>query len=224
MVVTAIEAFGIFAAVTQKLGAVRIYASHHSCSPYHHWRWAPARHQPLHSEDTLSLSAQTRITDVQLYSLASGALYHKAPLPRRELVNGVTMRGLAAAGLKFSLSSSHPPWQPFSHPSRSATTAKFKTPPVLPTLPCSFRASRVGAFPSHYNPPYDAGGYGGYPGYGQPPNYRPPPGPPPPRDDPFNPPYDNSKPPGYLGGDGDIGYTKDDKGDDYGGPSAVHFR
>lgn len=75
--------------------------------------------------------------------------------------------------------------------------------------------ARAGNFPSHYNPPYDANAYGapygGQPYFGQP-RYAPPPGPPPRGDDPFVPPYEG-KPPGYLGGD-TKGYGSDDDSKD----------
>jgi len=84
-----------------------------------------------------------------------------------------------------------------------------------------------GAFPSHYNPPYNASvpnlGYGYNAPYANGPSgYAPPPGPPPAqRDAPFAPPYDSdSKPPGYIGGDK---YGADSKEDDpfadFDGPS-----
>ncbi|KAJ6613612.1 hypothetical protein B0H10DRAFT_218179 [Mycena sp. CBHHK59/15] len=81
--------------------------------------------------------------------------------------------------------------------------------------------ARMNNFPSHYNPPYNASvpnlGYGynapyaGAPYAGAPytggQTYAPPPGPPPPRDAPFAPP--ESKPPGYTGSG--AGYGADDK-------------
>jgi multisubunit Na+/H+ antiporter MnhG subunit len=65
---------------------------------------------------------------------------------------------------------------------------------------------RMGAFPSHYNPPYNPN-YGGGPGY----SYPAPQGPPPNQEDAFVPPYEN-KPPGYVQGDyrGEAGYGKGD--------------
>jgi hypothetical protein len=79
---------------------------------------------------------------------------------------------------------------------------------------------RMGAFPSHYNPPYNPN-YGRGPGY----SYPAPQGPPPNQEDAFVPPYE-SKPPGYVQGDyrGEVGYGKgdynssDDRED--GGPSS----
>lgn len=79
--------------------------------------------------------------------------------------------------------------------------------------------ARMGAYPSHYTPPYNASvpnlpyGYGNHnsgPYTGQPyqPQYGAPAGPPPGHDDPFAPPYEG-KPPGYSG-DGK-GYGQDDK-------------
>lgn len=85
---------------------------------------------------------------------------------------------------------------------------------------------RIGAFPSHYNPPYSSNMgpmYGGGSGFR---SYPAPPGPPPDHDDPFVPPYEG-KPPGYVQGDmykGEAGYGKG--GDNWnndredGGPSS----
>ncbi|KAF8153313.1 hypothetical protein B0H34DRAFT_100331 [Crassisporium funariophilum] len=83
---------------------------------------------------------------------------------------------------------------------------------------------RMGAFPSHYNPPYNptAGApYGSYAAY-------PPPNGPPPNQDAFVPPYGNEgKPPGYVRGDDYKGGYGDQHKDDpfwgdneRGGPSA----
>ena len=84
---------------------------------------------------------------------------------------------------------------------------------------------RMGAFPSHYNRPYDLSTSGGGPGYYA---YPAPQGPPPShQEDAFVPPYEG-KPPGYVQGayKGDVGYGgkddyhwNDDRGED-GGPSA----
>jgi hypothetical protein len=72
---------------------------------------------------------------------------------------------------------------------------------------------RNGAFPTHYNPPYGGGGYGGAPNPNYYPSYAAPAGPPPARQntDAFVPPYAagpnaEGKPPGYV------------RGDDYNGP------
>ncbi|TFK68156.1 hypothetical protein BDN72DRAFT_911745 [Pluteus cervinus] len=66
---------------------------------------------------------------------------------------------------------------------------------------------RVGAYPSHYNPPYNGPGnygYNGpYDGGAYQPSYAPPAGPPPGHDD--------GKLPAYMGGDGSVAYTKDNK-------------
>lgn len=101
--------------------------------------------------------------------------------------------------------------------------------------------ARMGAFPSHYNPPYNASvpnlpyGYNAGPYTGQPysgapyqhQQYAPPAGPPPDHDDPFAPPYDG-KPPGYIGRDGK-GFENDGKDNkdpfaDFDGPSAREER
>ncbi|THU85833.1 hypothetical protein K435DRAFT_843105 [Dendrothele bispora CBS 962.96] len=82
--------------------------------------------------------------------------------------------------------------------------------------------NRMGpGYPQHYNPPYDGSvpplGYqygpppNGQPPYGQPPygGYAPPPGPPPGHQG-----YDvgtGGKPPGFSGADGNVGYGVDDK-------------
>jgi len=76
--------------------------------------------------------------------------------------------------------------------------------------------ARVGAYPSHYNPPYNAsvpnlpygynsGPYTGQPYYSNQSRYAPPAGPPPGHDDPFAP------PPGYTGNGKDYGDDKDSK-------------
>jgi len=91
---------------------------------------------------------------------------------------------------------------------------------------------RIGAFPSHYNPPYNASvpnlsySYSAGPYSGQP-QYAPPPGPPPTHDEAFVPPYDG-KPPGYTGGTVK-GFDADDKDDknpfaDFDGPNTREER
>ncbi|KDR76896.1 hypothetical protein GALMADRAFT_246006 [Galerina marginata CBS 339.88] len=81
---------------------------------------------------------------------------------------------------------------------------------------------RMGNFPSHYNPPYNPSNmpYGGGPGYY--PSYPAPAGPPPNQStDAFVPPYDGSgKPPGYIRGDDFKGtYGETQKGEFDDGPS-----
>ncbi|KAJ7481448.1 hypothetical protein FB451DRAFT_128872 [Mycena latifolia] len=88
---------------------------------------------------------------------------------------------------------------------------------VVNSLRAPSNQTRLDMYPSHYNPPYNASvpnlGYGynapyaGAP-YGGAPypagqTYAPPPGAPPTRD--------ATKPPGYVGGDGAVGYGQDDK-------------
>jgi len=100
------------------------------------------------------------------------------------------------------------------------------TSPANATRAPSNQVRTGGAFPSHYNPAYNAPnlGYEYNTAYGGP-VYAPPPGAPPAqRDAPFAPPYDNdSKPPGYVGGDGKAGYSSDGKEtdpfSDFDGPS-----
>ncbi|KAJ6590931.1 hypothetical protein DFH09DRAFT_190383 [Mycena vulgaris] len=91
---------------------------------------------------------------------------------------------------------------------------------VVNSLRAPLNQTRLNNYPSHYNPPYNASvpnlGYGynapyaGAPYAGGPQTYAPPPGAPPTtRDAPFAPP--ETKPPGYTGGDGAVGYGVDDK-------------
>ena len=84
----------------------------------------------------------------------------------------------------------------------------------------------MGAYPSHYRPPY--GGPDAVPslGYNYPRTYAPPPGAPPPRDEAFSPPYDqdDNKLPGYGIGIGEddnkqMFDSKDDPFSDAEGPS-----
>jgi hypothetical protein len=220
MVVTAIEAFGLFAAATQKVGMVRIYALGSGLVVLLIAATGLIRiviHFSLKS-DIINLCTDTNNGRTVVFfgfwgPVARGTLTEQGA---RDWCNDSWSRGSWSEILAFLITTALAALM-------AAVAFSYQRQLLDPTSPANHARApsadaRVGGYPSHYNPPYDAG-YAGYTSYGAPPNYRPPPGPPP-RDDPFNPPY-NGKPPGYVGGDGNIGYSTDDKGD---GPSAVHFR
>ncbi|TFK32413.1 hypothetical protein BDQ12DRAFT_692547 [Crucibulum laeve] len=228
MGVTAIEAFGLFAAATQKVPFIRIYAFLTALATLIVIVAGLMRtviHFTLKNE---ILGACTNIND------GSTIVYYGfwGPVFRDTLD-----REDAADWCKRSYD--HDSWAEILAFLITSVLAAFFTAVAFsyyrqaldPTsVANASRApanqARMNAYPSHYNPPYPGpnSGYGynvpysGQPYAGQP-QFAPPPGPPPGNNDRFVPPYDaNGKPPGYEG-DGKAGYGGQDDKDD---PFADH--